>query len=135
MKLCSIWCWEEISLMYSCNDCSRENKRGKRQKCLPLLHLDPLKRIKALFFLFKSSVTPRLCSSGVTHIPTRRLALTLEMSNCFDTPRPQPFDSWRMFVVLPKDALCKEVLMFEGSLLVKHEEDAPGSACLLFGVK
>lgn len=122
MKLYSIWWGEEIPLMCSCNDCTKK----KREKCLPSVHLNPLKEDKALkarFSVFCSSPTPRHSSdsSVLTQIPTGSLALTLEMSNCFDTLRPavsRPFDSWRMFVILPKDAFGKEDwgLMFEGSI-------------------
>lgn len=124
MKLYSIWWEEEIPLMCSCNDCSKKKKEteeSERNACLNFIWI-PWKKSKLWKrgFLYFSAPPPPDNSSDPTHIPTRSLALTPEMSNCFDTPRPavsRPFDSWRMFVVLPKDAFSKEewILMFEGS--------------------
>ena len=127
MKLYSIWWEEEIPLMCSCNDCSKKKKERKKQKrvreMLVLTSFESLERNQSFesedFSIFQHPPPPDK-SSELTHIPTRSLALTLEMSNYFDTPRPavsRPFYSWRMFVVLPKDAFSKEewILMFQGS--------------------
>lgn len=91
---------EEIPLMCSCNDCSRKRKKEERE--LPAFtsfgSLERNQSFESEVFCICSSPTPGHSSnsSELTQIPTGSLALTFEMSNCFDTLRPavsRPFDS------------------------------------------